>query len=325
MSNPSSTPPLYGGAQADSPAPVAVRWTPGGQTALLKKTTYGMMGAAGVLLLGAGAGFFLISGKIQAAQAVAATKQGQVGSDSEIAKKFGDTLSAYKATQSQLKYLEKPGPASLYVPTLVPQVQKLAQSYGCTVKSLSPGAVMNANGSPTDSATTPAPSPAAGASTDASTAAAQPAYQTMILTMSLSGTYSQVMGFVYHLTRFPKMVTVKSLNLSPGTGGIGGPQTSAPSGPQQVSVDMTLMAYIFNPPADAPDTEEPSSTTDASAKLGSFSAAHSAEDDVMQTQVQQPVSAAMSVQQSSVERVQSAGLQAQPTPPTLPTNPALRK
>ncbi len=50
----------------------------------------------------------------------------------------------------------------------------------------------------------------------------------MTLTMSLTGTYSQVMSFVYHLTRFPKMVTVKSLNLTPGTGGIGGaPQTSA--------------------------------------------------------------------------------------------------
>ena len=325
MSNPSSTPPLYGGSSAESaiPAPVTARWTPGGQNALLRKTTYAMMGSAGLLLLGAGAGFFLISGKIQAAQAVAATKQGQVGSDTQIAKKFDDTLSAYKATESQLKYLEKPGPASLYVPTLVPQVQKLAQSYGCTVKSLSPGAVMDASGSPVGSATTPAPA-TAGASTNSSSAPAQPAYQTMILTMSLSGTYSQVMSFVYHLTRFPKMVTVKSLNLSPGAGGIGGPQTSASSGPQQVSVAMTLMAYIFNPPANSQDlaTSDSAATT---VKLGSFSGAHAAEDDVMQAQVQQPISAAMSVQQSSVERVQSAGLQAQPTPPTLPTNPALRK
>ena len=322
MSNPSTTPPLYSGSSAETADPVAVRWTPGGQTALLKKTTYAMMGAAGVLLLGAGAGFFLISGKIQAAQAVASTKQGQVGSDTQIAKKFDDTLRAYKATESQLKYLEKPGPASLYVPTLVPQVQKLAQSYGCTVKSLSPGAVMDANGSPVGSPT--APASAAGVSTDSSSAAAQPAYQTMILTMSLSGTYSQVMSFVYHLTRFPKMVTVKSLNLSPGTGGIGGPQTSAPSGPQQVSVEMTLMAYIFNPSSDSQDSATQNSTT-GEVKLGSITASHAAEEDVLQAQVQQPVSAAMSVQQSSVERVQSAGLQAQPTPPTLPTNPALRK
>lgn len=203
-------------------------------------------GGAAVLTLAAGGGLvFWLNGRIVAQQQAQVNLQAQVGSSEKITKQLEVTQAAYHAAQDKLALLETSVSQNSYVPTLLQQIQQLASTTNLSVNSLHPGTV-----------TTPA-APAAPAKSDDSSsdssakkAAPAPTYQTMDVDLNVSGTYADTARFLYGLTRFPKVLSVISVQMSPGQSGPG-------SGQPQVSTTVKLAAYIF------PD--DPSSTATVAA------------------------------------------------------------
>jgi Tfp pilus assembly protein PilO len=241
---------------------------------VLRRTMHVMAGVAGLLLIVGGCGFYFISAQIQAANKNEADKQAEVGSSEQIAQRYDATVTAYNESCGQLRYLENQVAPNAFVPTLLPQMQKLAESFGCSVQSIRPGALQ---AGPTAGAATPAATtPATAASTTASAAAAAPPeYQTMPVQMAVTGTYPQLMRLIYSLTRFPKVIALNSIALHPGAPS-GGPST-APA--DNVSASLAMTAYLF--PQD--DSQLPAVTQQAptETKLGSITANHQIEQDVV--------------------------------------------
>jgi Tfp pilus assembly protein PilO len=278
--------------------------------AMTRKFGYGMFGVAILLLVLAAGGFYLLNGRIQAVSKTEADKRAQVGSAKQITSRYVATLDQFNATKNQLRFLEVPQALNMYVPTMLPQIQKLAQSYGCQIKAFTPGPVAAPD---TKSATS-------GASTGTATGDAtgpQLAYQVMPLKLDMVGTYSQIMHFVYDLTQFPKIITVESISLHPGAANTAvGAKTAT-----KVEASLSLQSYVF------PDAAE-SAAAAASAPDGAskpISPAVAASSDPAAQAINRPIAAALSVQSQSQKREDSAGLQSQPTTPTLPTNKNLGK
>ena len=205
---------------------------PGARMALARKFVYAMLGISVILLLLGVGGFYLLNGQIQSVEKEEADKRAQVGSAQQITSRYDGTLAEYNATNDQLRFLEKPQPENMYVPTMLPQLQALAETYGCQIKSITPGAI---------AANTPA---AASSSSSSGGTPTGPAisYQIMPLAVDITGTYSNLMHFVYDLTEFPKIVTVKSLSLHPG----GGNAPPGQKGAEIVDASLGLQTYVFN-------------------------------------------------------------------------------
>ena len=295
--------PFLNAGAGGAAGPTALK--PIAQMASTRRTTRALFAVAGLLLAGACGGFYMLNTQIQSIPRIEADKEAQVGSAQQVARRFDATQADYAQTKAQLRFLEDAVPANAYVPTLLPQLQKLAAAYGCQVTSIKPGAV---GGS--------APTPAASGS-----AVAAPLYDEMPLTLALTGSYSQVMHFVYSLTRFEKVLTVKTIGLHPGTAGPATPGVKL--GAQPLAVDLDLVAYVFRDnPRDRRLSDAPKSTA---VSLGSVSANRAAQSDVVGETMIRPVAAAQGVQSASQERVTSAGLTAQPAPPTMPVNPAFAR
>jgi Tfp pilus assembly protein PilO len=316
--------------------------SPGARMAIARKVGYFMLGIAVLLLLLGCVGFYLLNGQIQSVQKVEADKRAQVGSSQQITRRYDATLAEYNATELQLKFLEKPQPQNMYVPTMLPQIQTLAQTSDCQIKSIAPQALVAS-----------APPAAAGSSPSATVTGPVVEYEIMPVNIDMTGTYSQVMHFVYNLTQFPKIVTVKSISLHPASGTPTAPGSKAAT---EVEADLQLQSYVFqdddtsptgsaSAPATATTAAAPTSSSrpaavspaitasptaaavsstpaNASAKANPASSASS--DPAVQA-INGPIAAALNVQSQTEQRVESSGLQSEPTTPTLPINKNLGK
>jgi len=297
---------------------------PGSRMAMTRKIGYGMLGVAIVLLLIGGAGFYLLNSQIQVVEKQEADRRAEVGSSQQIARRYDATMADFDATKLQLQYLEQPEAQDMFVPTMLQQLEQLATSYNCQIKSITPQALLPGS-SGAAGASGAAASPAAAAAQPASsgsssTAAAGPqiSYQIMPLSVSMSGSYSQVMHFIYDLTRFKKVVTVKSISLRPESN-----SASAASGPPPVDADLQLLTYVFQQDV----STEPGATISPTSAAGSTATSATATPTQSNAAdfINKPISAALNVQKTSEERVNGAGMQSQPSTPTLPTNPNLGK
>ena len=106
-----------------------------------------------------------------------------------------------------------------------------------------------------------APAPAAadsGSAADgAKKAPAPPPYDTLDVAVEVSGSYADTSMFLYSLTRFPKIVSVDSVQMHPGTAGV-------PGGPSVVDTSLKLTAFMFH---DAPTGSQPTGLPDATAPV----------------------------------------------------------
>ncbi len=202
-----------------------------------------LIGVSVVLLVGGACGFYLLHNKQIEADKVVDEKQAQVGSNEQIARKYQVTLDAYNATMEQLKFLEPAMTKQSYVPTMVQQLQRYSTADHLKVVTVRPGQM-------TDPV---APTKAAGASggstASTTTKAAPPPYRQMTMQVSVEGTYTQIMAFVYHLTRFPKIVSVQSISFSPH---VAASDTAAFGKSPLLGADIGLIAYVFDDVKPAP-------------------------------------------------------------------------
>lgn len=231
-----------------APAPTAKRLSP-------KKMTLALLGGAGVILLSGGTTAYLLHSKIAEQQAVAATKEAQVGSDQQIASRYQTTLETYTDTVKRVQFLESSVSAKSYVPTLLTQLQGLAAATHLTVTAVRPA--------PPAAAAAPvavAPAPAAGdaAGVAAARKPAPPPYDTLDISVDVTGTYTDTVAFLYGLTRFPKIISVAGTQMHPESAMNA---TGAPTTPS-VTTNLKLTAYMFKD--DAPSSTPAAPTVSAS-------------------------------------------------------------
>ncbi len=239
----------------------------GARMAAVRKTTYAMGAIAGTMLFGAVGLIYFLNQDIRNEKLLDATKAAQVTTAEQVANQYDSTLSNYNSTLGQMRFLEKPGAQNAFIPTLLPQIQKLAQSYGCEVSSMTPGVLASPGAAP-------GATPAASAGDSKAAAPALSSYQTMTLSITLNGNYSSVMRFIYNLTRFPKIVTVKSLALHPGSSS----NTSSPAqaaSPSAVQGNLILQAYVY-PPDPKADTDPGADQSSSPGSPSTSSVSHAA-------------------------------------------------
>jgi Tfp pilus assembly protein PilO len=231
-----------------------------------KTLTLVLLGTAGLVLAVGGVAAFLLYSQIDRTQVLVSSLQVQEGDSDQIAKRYQTTLQSYNDAVNKLQTLDATLPPKQYIPTLLQQLQVLAQTTHLTVISVKPGMPS----SETAKAVTPAPAAAAGPAAPTPKASAPP-YETQPIDIMVSGTYSQVMTFIYSLPTFPKVLALEGVTLSPksATGSSG-----ANAGPL-LTANLLINAYVF----DESSTSVPTSTTPTQV-LGSFTAARQSADQL---------------------------------------------
>jgi len=195
--------------------------------------------AVAILLVG-GALIGLLNAQVGKLQLEADNRQAQVGSSEQVAQRYDMTRRSYDDTIDHLKYLETSVTSTTYVPTMLQQIQTLAQTTHLQVTSIRPGAVQAAappKPSPTDTSSTPSTD-----TTATAPAKKAPPYDTINISLEVTGTYRQTAAFLYDLTRFPKIVAVTSAALHPDSAS----PSQDPLGSPNIHSTLTITAYLFH-------------------------------------------------------------------------------
>ena len=193
-----------------------------------------LFGGAGLVLLGGGGILVGLNSKLTALQTSAQQKDAEVSSSEQIAHRYQATLDNYNETQSHIKYLESSVSDRSYVPTLLAQVQALAAQTHLSVAAVRPTA-----SAPVAAAPAPTSSDSGGVATATTKKAAPPPYDTLDVAVDVAGSYADTNTFLYDLTRFPKIVSVSSVQMHPGP-----PVT--PGGPMVITTNLKLTAFMFH-------------------------------------------------------------------------------
>ena len=221
------------------------------------KQTCIAMGGIIILMLAGTAGMYVwqtgemndLEGQIKLKQDEAATGQ-----------KTADTLEAVRAdaaqVESKLRYLETSVTGSMYIPTLLKQVDNMARSMKLDVQGLRHSSERTPTAPPPD------------APKEVKDAFKPLPYDLEHIEMDISGDYWTISRFIYKLTTFPKILSVESLSLSPN-----GP---TPGVSPQLTVRLKMTGFVFK------DTGE--SVAGESAKkpeLGSARTLRAAENQIL--------------------------------------------
>ena len=208
-----------------------------------------LLGGAGLVLLGGGGILVGLNSKLTSLQTSAQQKDAEVSSNQQIAHRYQTTLDDYTKTQARLQYLETSVSDKSYVPTLLAQLQELAAQTHLTVSAVRPSAPPPA---------APAAAPVASGTGDAAAVGAKkapppPPYDTLDVAVDVSGSYADTSMFLYSLTRFPKIISVGSVEMHPGQ--------AVPGGPMVLATSLKLTAFMFH---DTPDAAPPAGLPNAS-------------------------------------------------------------
>jgi Tfp pilus assembly protein PilO len=111
----------------------------------------------------------------------------------------------YAARQERIQAIEAKLPAAREIPTLLRQMQAVAQETGVKLVLLRPGALET----PTTAPAGPAAPPAAG-----QPAAQPPPYRLFRLELAFEGTYDTVLAFLRRLENFPRFIAVTQFTLT---------------------------------------------------------------------------------------------------------------
>ena len=210
-----------------------------------KRMMMALMGGAGLILLGGGGALVGLNSHLASLQTVAQEKQKEVDGSEGIAKRYVVTQAAYTDVQSRIQCLEASVSPKSYVPTLLGQLQGLAAATHLSVTAVRP--------TPPPPAPPIVARPATGGDAapggDVKKAPPPPPYDTLDIAVDVTGTYADTAAFLYRLTRFPKILSVTSVQMHPG----GQPDKDHPQAAPTVTTNLKLTAFMFQEEgADAP-------------------------------------------------------------------------
>ncbi len=209
-----------------------------------KVVTQALLGTGVIILTICGGIAYVLNSEMVRSQAQIAGLVSQEQNSTQITGRYQTTLQSYDDAATQLQSLESTLPQSQYIPTLLQQLQTLAQSTNLEVVSIKPGPLAS------DAPKAAAPTTPTDPSAPVVVKPAAPAYQTQSIQISVSGTYRQVMTFIYSLPNFPKILSLQGLTFTPR----GSDPSAAPgAAAAEPTLDATLLinAYVFDPSTSA--------------------------------------------------------------------------
>jgi Tfp pilus assembly protein PilO len=210
-----------------------------------KATTHTLLILAGSALLLFILGVFIYVGcskQLVSVEKDLAEKQRLVDDSKKIAARLIESQQQLQQAQLELGCLETSVATYQYVPTLLKQLEQLGKSNNLRVLSVRPKPAPPAPPPPIkktseDPQAAPELSSKNGDS-GKSTETVKP-YEELSIDVEVEGTYWNTRNFVNHLTKFPKIISVKSIQIIPS-----GIVTSSRQSPK-LSVIFNVTAYIF--------------------------------------------------------------------------------
>lgn len=181
------------------------------------KTIYAF--AVLVLLAGTGLIYMTYQG-IEEKNAQIRTLQAEVRDPKELEKELATIEETLSGLQTELRHLERGVPANAYIPTMAKELETVGIKEGIVVMGVRP-------------------QPVAGPSGDKGASKKPKAYEEHIITVKGRGSFGNIMRFLQAMNRFPKIVAVKMLNLSPKV------DPMKPTASPSLDVEIEFKAYAF--------------------------------------------------------------------------------
>lgn len=204
-------------------------------TASQAKFVTPLIALAGVLFASGCALLFFQYRLQHAADAALAQRTKSAGTDSEIARKFKSAQDDYDAALEPLRHLETPVGQNSYVPTLLQQLHRLSSEDNINIVAIRPGKTQDS----TSSGQSDSQSGKKGK------AAPLPPYAELPISVQTEGNFSQIMRFIGDLNRFPKIVAITSIALTPKIKS----ESPGAGGSPLITANIGLSAYVFSSPA----------------------------------------------------------------------------
>ena len=188
--------------------------------------------ASGVIFVaGAGAMYTAYAGLGEAESRVAALRK-EARDEKEVTAQLAKTGKAIETLRGKLHHLEAGVPQFAYIPSMTKELEAMGRGRGIEILGIRP-----------------MPAPAASKKTEGEKPERK-AYQELTIAVKGRGSYGAVMRFIQALTRFPKIVEVRMLTLSPKL------DPNAPPGNPVLDADIELRAYAFKDDAPAAKVEK---------------------------------------------------------------------
>ncbi|MEN6520130.1 MAG: type 4a pilus biogenesis protein PilO [Armatimonadota bacterium] len=219
---------------------------PTAKTLVLLSVIAGLLFASTILAYTVG------SRRLGSATAQLQNKQKQVGDSTQIVKRLVEAQETYLKAQGEIGFLETSVSTADYIPTLLGQLEALGKSHNLKVISVRPQPIVELA-----APVRPASDESEGKSSSAATAKKKKPkpYDEMKIDIQLQGSYWCLHDFIESLTRFPKIVAVKELQMSP---------TKAAEGRRspELQANLVVTAFIFKDNT-GKETGKPESTPPA--------------------------------------------------------------
>ncbi|GAB4458777.1 MAG: hypothetical protein OHK0029_20430 [Armatimonadaceae bacterium] len=196
------------------------------------KMTCIVLGALMAAVLAGGAGlYFWQSSEIAKVAALVEQKRGEVAEGEKIARRLADLEAEYQTMQNQLRFLETSVSAKEYTPTMLKQMEQLANQVNLKVGGVRPKWI-------------PAPEPPK--DEKAKKEYKPEPYDKLAVDMEITGTYWNIARFLYRMTEFPKIMAVNSLSINP---------RNTEGYDPNLSAKINLTGFVFPNPEDAVNAE----------------------------------------------------------------------
>jgi Tfp pilus assembly protein PilO len=176
--------------------------------------------AFAVLALGGGATYFQFNA-VQTAKADVAALEGKVPSQKELERSLADSRTKLTEYQAKLAHLEGSVPDVAYIPTLMKELELIGFADGIKVTGVRPAPVVAAPPQATE-----------GKKKE------KKDYSEVEIEVKGRGQYDSVKRFLDSLQKFPKVIAVKTVSLTPMRESGGGSTSS-------IEVVIHVVAYVF--------------------------------------------------------------------------------
>ncbi len=194
---------------------------------------------ASVIFLLGGFAYFMTSKQLGTVVAERDDKQRQWNDGKKVASQLKQAEAKCLQAQSDISYLETSVTSQKYIPTMLKQIEVLASSLHLNVVSVRPQVLPPAP-PPTIKRTSedPQAAPQPGDASAAPKVIASKPYDEMLVNVEVEGSYWNARNFISRLTKFPKILAVSAITMSPS-------DTSTSMSSPKLLVTLSLKAFVF--------------------------------------------------------------------------------
>ncbi len=176
--------------------------------------------ASGVIAVAGAGAMYTAYSSLGEMESKVATLRKEAKDEKEVQAQLQKTGATIEGLRGKLKHLEEGVPQFAYIPSMTRELEAMGRGRGIHILGIRP-----------------LPTPTS--KKDEGQRPERKAYQELTIQVKGRGTYGSVMRFIQALTRFPKIVEVRMLTLSPKV------DTKAPLASPLLDAEIELRAYAF--------------------------------------------------------------------------------